>query len=148
MGQRRFTTAEALRLVKKYGNTSDAAEILGVSRQSVCRRLNAEVAGWKSPRAQRCSYRHGDKVQARAMELYAKGVLVADIEVETGMGKKRIHNLAREYGIQRRPRCAHLFDPVKMRELYATHRSYRKVAEVMGCSYHTARRAVIGREDR
>jgi hypothetical protein len=145
---RRFTIKEALRLVRKYGNTSDAAEILGVSRQSVCRRLNAEVAGWKSERAQRCSYRHGPEVQARAMELYARGVLVADIEAETGMCQKRIHTMAKEYGIQRRPRCSHLFDPDRLRSLYADLKSYRKVAEVMGCSYDTARRAVMGRDDR
>ena len=148
MSRRQFTTAEALRLVHKYGSATDAADVLGVSRNSVCRRLNAEAPGWKSPRARQCSHRHSSETLSHAMKLYAGGTLVADIEAQTGVCQRRIHKLAQEYGIQRRPRCAHLFDPQRCRDLYAELRSYRKVAEVLGCSYDTARRAVVGRSDR
>jgi hypothetical protein len=65
------------------------------------------------------------------MKLYAVGTLVADIEAQTGVCQR-----------------AHLFDPQRCRDLYAELRSYRKVAEVLGCSYDTARRAVMGRSYR
>ncbi len=144
MSQQRFTTDEALRLVRKYGSAKSAADVLGVSRQSVCRRLNAKAPGWKTRRGIMVSHRFTDADKARAISLYLAGAELLDISAETGISLKWLNTLMRREGIQRRPGGGPRYSPSECLEMFAKFGTYAAAADVIGCSVSTVARAVQG----
>ena len=141
--RRKFTTEEALELVKRFGSSYAAAEVLGVSRMAVARRLNAEAPGWKTEHARRSCTRYDELDYQHIEQLFDDGVRLADIAAETGMCIRSLSKLIRRRGWKRRrPTTVPDFDRAEVEQLLQRFGTQTAVAEVLGVSNYTVRKAL------
>ncbi|MEL6705874.1 MAG: hypothetical protein AAFP15_16525 [Bacteroidota bacterium] len=139
------TPAEIQAAVKRWGSARAAAEVLGLSRQYVCRVMNeTSPVQWKTKHGQRCAHRYTDEEKRRAIAMYEDGELIDDIEAETGISPRRIRQLVEADGVTVRPQGQQrALSYAEAKETYDRFGSYAAVAQIHGVAASTARRTIL-----